>query len=99
MRESTKFEHVVAFAEALPGIRAQIREHMAFRGLRREKILGTVVYLLETTLIRVGNDDYAKQNNSYGLTTLKTRHVTVGGNEVRFRFTGKSGKQRMFGRS
>ena len=93
VRESTKFEHVVAFAEALPGIRAQIREHMAFRVLRREKILATVVYLLETTLIRVGNDDYAKQNNSYGLTTLKTRHVTVEGNEVRFRFTGKSGKK------
>ena len=52
-----------------------------------------MVHLLETTLIRVGNDDYAKQNNSYGLTTLKTRHVAVDGNEVRFRFTGKSGKQ------
>ena len=62
-------------------------------GLPREKVLATVVHLLETTLIRVGNDDYAKQNNSYGLTTLKTRHVAVDGNEVRFRFTGKSGKQ------
>jgi DNA topoisomerase-1 len=66
---------------------------MALRGLPREKVLATVVHLLETTLIRVGNDDYAKQNNSYGLTTLKTRHVAVDGNEVRFRFTGKSGKQ------
>jgi len=55
--------------------------------------LAAVVHLLETTLIRVGNDDYAKQNNSYGLTTLKNRHVAVDGNEVRFRFTGKSGKQ------
>jgi DNA topoisomerase-1 len=63
------------------------------RGLPREKVLATVVNLLETTLIRVGNDDYAKQNNSYGLTTLKNRHVAVDGNEVRFRFTGKSGKQ------
>ena len=65
----------------------------ALRGLPREKVLATVVHLLETTLIRVGNDDYAKQNNSYGLTTLKNRHVAVDGNEVRFRFTGKSGKQ------
>jgi DNA topoisomerase-1 len=56
-------------------------------------VLATVVHLLETTLIRVGNDEYAEQNNSYGLTTLKNRHVAVNGNEVRFRFTGKSGKQ------
>src|SRR3954463_11452706 len=93
IRESNKYEHVVEFAEALPAIRATVREHMALRGLPREKVLATVVHLLETTLIRVGNDDYAKQNNSYGLTTLKTRHVAVEGNEVRFRFTGKSGKQ------
>jgi DNA topoisomerase-1 len=93
VRESTKYEHVVEFAEALPAIRATVREHMALRGLPREKVLATVVHLLETTLIRVGNDDYARQNNSYGLTTLKTRHVAVDGNEVRFRFTGKSGKQ------
>jgi DNA topoisomerase-1 len=93
VRESTKYEHVVAFANALPAIRAKVREHMALRGLPREKILATVVHLLEATLIRVGNDDYAKQNNSYGLTTLKNRHVAVDGNEVRFRFTGKSGKQ------
>jgi DNA topoisomerase-1 len=93
LRESTKYEHVVTFAEALPGIRAKVRDHMAIRGLPREKVLATVVHLLETTLIRVGNDDYAKQNNSYGLTTLKNRHVSVDGSEVRFRFTGKSGKQ------
>jgi len=93
VRESTKYEHLVAFAQALPAIRAKVREHMSLRGLPREKVLATVVHLLETTLIRVGSDDYAKQNNSYGLTTLKTRHVAVDGNEVRFRFTGKSGKQ------
>jgi DNA topoisomerase I len=93
VRESTKYEHVVAFADALPSIRDTVREHMALRGLPREKVLATVVHLLETTLIRVGNDDYAKQNNSYGLTTLKNRHVAVKGNEVRFRFTGKGGKQ------
>jgi DNA topoisomerase I len=93
VRESTKYEHVVAFADALPSIRETVREHMALRGLPREKVLATVVHLLETTLIRVGNDDYARQNNSYGLTTLKNRHVAVEGNEVRFRFTGKGGKQ------
>jgi DNA topoisomerase-1 len=93
VRESTKYEHVVAFADALPSIRDTVREHMALRGLPREKVLATVVHLLETTLIRIGNDDYAKQNNSYGLTTLKNRHVAVNGNEVRFRFTGKGGKQ------
>ena len=93
VRESSKYEHVVAFADTLPAIREQVREDMALRGLPREKVLATIVHLLETTLIRVGNDDYAKQNSTYGLTTLKNRHVLVDGNEVRFRFTGKSGKQ------
>ena len=93
VRESTKFERVIAFADVLPSIREKVQEHMALRGLPREKVLATVVHLLETTLIRVGNDDYARENNSYGLTTLKNRHVAVEGNEVRFRFTGKSGKQ------
>jgi DNA topoisomerase I len=92
-RESAKYDHVVAFAKVLPAIRNKLREHMALRGLPREKVLATVVHLLETTLIRVGNDDYARQNKSYGLTTLKNRHVAVEGSEVRFRFTGKSGKQ------
>jgi DNA topoisomerase I len=93
VRESVKYGHVVAFAAVLPSIRKTVNEHMGLRGLPREKVLATVVHLLESTLIRVGNDDYAKQNNSYGLTTLKNRHVAVDGNEVRFRFTGKSGKQ------
>jgi len=93
VRESTKFERVIAFADVLPSIREKVQEHMALRGLPREKVLATVVHLLETTLIRVGNDDYARENNSYGLTTLKNRHVAVEGNAVRFRFTGKSGKQ------
>lgn len=92
LRESARYEHVVAFAHTLPMIRDRVRADMALRGLPREKVLATVVYLLETTLIRVGNDDYARQNGSYGLTTLKNRHVEVDGNEVRFRFTGKSGK-------
>lgn len=92
-RESTKYEHVIGFAQLLPGIRSTVEEDMALRGLPRRKVLATVVHLLETTLIRIGNDDYAKQNKSYGLTTLKTRHVDVKGTEVRFHFTGKSGKE------
>jgi len=93
VRESSKYEHVVTFADALPALRKRVREHMARRGLPREKVLATVVQLLETTFIRVGNDAYARQNNSYGLTTLKSRHAVVDGNAIRFCFTGKSGKQ------
>lgn len=93
MRESTKYEHVIAFAQALPALRTKVHEHMALSGLPRDKVLATVVYLLDKTLIRVGNDDYAKRNKSYGLTTLKNRHVAVNGSEVRFRFVGKSGKE------
>ena len=92
-RERTKYDHMLEFAEALPTIRARVAEHMSLRGLPREKVLATVVHLLETTLIRVGNGEYAKANQSYGLTTLRSEHVEVEGREVRFRFTGKSGKQ------
>jgi DNA topoisomerase-1 len=92
IRESVKFEHVMEFARLLPVIRAKVSEHMSLRGLPREKVLATTVHLLETTLIRVGNDDYAKQNKSYGLTTLKDPHVKVDGAELRFQFRGKSGK-------
>jgi DNA topoisomerase-1 len=92
-REQSKYEHLVEFAEALPRLRTRVAEHMSLRGLPREKVLATVVHLLETTLIRVGNDEYAKANESYGLTTLKSKHVAVEGSEVRFRFIGKSGKQ------
>ncbi|MEO8656176.1 MAG: DNA topoisomerase IB [Ramlibacter sp.] len=92
VRESTKYEHMMEFAQALPAIRERIAGHMALRGLPREKVLATVVHLLQTTLIRVGNDDYAKINKSYGLTTLRNPHVKVDGSELRFRFKGKSGK-------
>ncbi|TNC13630.1 DNA topoisomerase IB [Methylobacterium terricola] len=91
-RESTKFAHMMSFAEVLPGLRATVEAHMGRRGLPREKVLATVVHLLETTLIRVGNDDYAKQNKSYGLTTLRDPHVRIDGKELRFRFKGKSNK-------
>ena len=93
MREGVKYDHLFAFADALPTIRAKVAEHMALRGLPRLKVMATVVHLLETTLIRIGNDDYARRNKSYGLTTLKNRHVAIEGSEIRFRFIGKSGKQ------
>jgi DNA topoisomerase-1 len=93
MRESTKYEHMLEFAAALPEIRERIDQDMSLRRLSREKILATIVHLLESTMIRIGNEGYAKQNKSYGLTTLVNRHVVVEGPEVRFSFKGKSGKQ------
>jgi len=92
MREGAKFEHMTVFAQALPGLRQQIAKHMAAPGLGRNKVLATVVHLLETTMIRVGNSSYAKENKSYGLTTLLNRHVRIEGAELRFHFKGKSGK-------
>lgn len=92
LREEAKFGHLLRFARALPKIRAAVDGDMARRGLPREKVLATVVRLLERTFIRVGNDDYAAQNQSYGLTTLCDRHVRVDGASLRFRFKGKSGK-------
>jgi DNA topoisomerase-1 len=92
VRDSAKYDHMLEFAAALPTIRARVDEHMGLRGLPREKVLATIVHLLETTMIRIGNSDYAKQNKSYGLTTLRDRHVQVDGSELRFNFKGKSGK-------
>ena len=92
LREETKYDHMLRFAATLPALRAQVRADMARRGLPREKVVATIVNLLETTLIRVGNEDYAQKNKSYGLTTLRNGHVAVDGGELRFRFKGKSGK-------
>ncbi|MCR0980546.1 DNA topoisomerase IB [Roseomonas populi] len=91
-RDATKYEHMAEFAQALPAIRARVAADLARKELCREKVLATVVRLLETTLIRVGNDDYAKENGSFGLTTLRNRHVKVEGGSMRFAFKGKSGK-------
>ncbi|WP_090751808.1 DNA topoisomerase IB [Paracoccus chinensis] len=93
VRDSTKYERMLDFAAALPALRARVDEDMGRRGMPREKVLATVVHLLETTMIRVGNADYVKQNKSHGLTTLNDRHVKVDGAQVRFRFKGKSGKE------
>ena len=91
VRDETKYGRMAQFAGALPRIRARVRQHLALPGLPREKILATVVHLLETTRIRVGNEEYARENASYGLTTLRTRQVRVNGSTIRFRFRGKSG--------
>jgi len=91
IRDETKYGRMAAFARALPRIRARVRRDLARPGLPREKALATVVRLLETTFIRVGNDEYARQNASYGLTTLRARQVRVRGARLRFCFRGKSG--------
>ncbi|HZQ39180.1 MAG TPA: hypothetical protein VFA87_00250 [Rhizomicrobium sp.] len=93
VRDAVKYAHLVEFAEALPALRRRLKRDLGQAGLPREKILAAVVTLLEQTLIRVGNEDYARANNSFGLTTLRNRHVKVKGGEVRFLFKGKSGKQ------
>lgn len=92
-RDATKYQHILHFARILPALRARVDQDMAARGLGREKVLATVVHLLDTTLIRVGNEDYAQANGSYGLTTLRNRHVDVRGESLRFAFRGKSGKE------
>jgi DNA topoisomerase I len=92
VRDSTKYERMLDFGKALPAIRQRISADMAKRGLPREKVLATVVHLLENTLIRVGNTTYSKENKSFGLTTLQDKHVQVDGGKMRFQFKGKSGK-------
>ncbi len=92
VRDETKYERMRLFGEALPNIREKVEEDLAMPGLPREKVLATIVRLLETTFIRVGNEEYARENQSYGLTTMRNKHVDVRGSTVRFKFKGKSGK-------
>jgi len=91
VRDETKFGRMIAFSEILPLIRERVEHDVALPELARDKVLATVVWLLERTLIRVGNDEYARDNGSFGLTTLRRRHVTVSGAKLRFEFRGKSG--------
>jgi DNA topoisomerase-1 len=91
VRNETKYERMIQFGEALPGLRKRVEHDLALPGLPREKILATLVRLLETTCIRVGNTEYARENGSYGLTTMHNRHVAVKGTTITFDFTGKSG--------
>ncbi|HUF25746.1 MAG TPA: hypothetical protein VMM18_02095 [Gemmatimonadaceae bacterium] len=91
MRDETKFERMIAFSEVLPLIRERVERDIALPKLSRDKVLATVVWLLEKTLIRVGRDEYARANGSFGLTTLRRRHVAISGARLRFEFRGKSG--------
>jgi len=93
VRDENKFDRLAVFAKALPKIRRRVAQDMKLPGLSRRKVLATIVRLLERTFIRVGNDEYARENKSFGLTTLKNRHVKVRGAKMRFRFRGKSGIQ------
>ena len=90
-RDETKYDRMIAFADALPKIRRRTNADLAKPGLSRERVLATVVQLLEKSLIRVGNDEYAKKNRSFGLTTMRNKHVEVKGSTVKFEFKGKSG--------
>jgi DNA topoisomerase-1 len=92
VRDEAKYSRMLEFAAALPALRRQTATDLAARGLPRRKVLALVVRLLERTLIRVGNHEYARTNGSFGLTTMQDRHVQVAGGSIRFRFRGKSGK-------
>jgi DNA topoisomerase-1 len=96
-RGAENFGRMVAFAKALPQIRRRVEHDLARRGLPREKVLAAVVQLLELTLIRVGNDEYARLNRSFGLTTMRDRHASIEGTHVRFRFRGKGGTMHELG--
>jgi len=93
IRNENKYDRLINFGKALPKIRRRVKKDLALSGLPREKVLATIVQLLEWSLIRVGNEEYARENKSFGLTTMQDRHVDVKGSKLRFRFRGKSGRQ------
>jgi DNA topoisomerase I len=92
VRDEMKYERLIAFGRALPAIRRRVKRDLRLRGLKRDRVLALVIELLERTALRVGNEEYARENRSFGLTTLRGRHVTVASSGVRFRFRGKGGK-------
>jgi DNA topoisomerase-1 len=91
VRDEVKYGRMISFGKALPSIRRQIDEHLALADLPRDKVLATIVYLLQATMMRIGNEEYARSNKSFGLTTLKNKHVRIDGSAVQFQFRGKSG--------
>jgi DNA topoisomerase-1 len=93
VRDENKYDRIISFGKALPKIRRRIARDSKLPGLPRNKVLATVVQLLERTFIRIGNEEYARENKSFGLTTMKDRHVEVKGAKLRFRFRGKSGRE------
>jgi len=92
VRDENKYDRLIAFGRALPKLRARVDKDLSLRGLQRDKVLAAVVRVMEITLIRVGNEEYAKQNKSFGLTTLRDRHASIRGSAAVFEFRGKSGK-------
>jgi len=92
IRDQTKFDRMAAFGEALPAIRARVRQDLASRGMSREKILAAIVELLDSAGFRIGGEEYMRQNESFGLTTLRNKHVNVNGQTIHFHFRGKSGQ-------
>ena len=95
VRDEDKYSHLIEFASKLPLIRRQVRKDMGLPGLPKRKVLATLVQLLEATFIRIGNEEYARHNNSFGLTTLRNRHAVVSGKGLRFEFKGKGGKHHL----
>jgi DNA topoisomerase I len=93
VRDENKYERMLVFGKALPKIRRRVNRDLKRRGLPREKVLATVVQLLERTFIRIGNEEYARENKSFGLTTMRNRHVDVTATKLKFSFRGKSGKE------
>jgi DNA topoisomerase-1 len=93
IRDANKYDRTIAFAEALPHIRARVESDLRLRGLVRNRVLAAIVRLLDLTLIRVGNAEYAKDNKSYGLTTMRSSHAVIDGDAIRLSFRGKGGKR------
>src|SRR6516162_2851628 len=93
VRDENKYDRMIGFGKALPKIRRRVARDLKLPGLPQNKVLATVVQLLERTFIRIDNEEYARENKSFGLTTMKDRHVEVKGSELRFRFRGKSGRE------
>jgi DNA topoisomerase-1 len=93
VRDATKYERLVDFGKVLPKIRQRIARDLARPGLTREKVLATIIRLMDVAFMRVGNEEYARQNKSYGLTTMKDQHAEIRGERIRFAFRGKSGKE------
>ncbi len=97
VRDETKCERMLLFGTALRRIRTRLEEDLALPALPRKKVLATILRLMERTLIRVGNEEYARENKSYGLTTMRAKHVQVNGSTILFRFRGKIGKAHTVG--
>ncbi len=93
VRDETKYDRLISFGESLPVIRERVAHDLSLSGLPYEKVLATIVRLLDTTLIRIGNEEYARENDSYGLTTMRSHHVDVNGSKVHFHFRGKRGRE------